>query len=185
MAYLASHFTNSLVFIYDDDNNFITKTVITGYDRDEMYIEVSKGLEKVKLKTRLNLLIIHSAGASELSGTLKSARQGVYEISIYGERQRDVRSTVRHKLNASAVISDMVTDSGSVALNDPLPVIVEDLSSTGILIRSQEMRFEVGAILQVEFEVHGKSVILYCEVLREQFHGGEIFKYGCKLQFLD
>jgi len=83
VANLARNFTDAIVFIYDTDNNLITKTVITAHNRGEMYIEVAKGLENIKPKTRLQLMIIHSGGASELNGSLKSIRQGIFEISIY------------------------------------------------------------------------------------------------------
>jgi len=185
MASLASSFTDAVVFIYDKNNNLITKTIITRHNRNEMYIEVAKGLENVKLKTRLQLLIIHSGGASELNGTLRSIRQGLFEISIFGERQRDVRTSVRRTLNASAAISDMVTDSESEKPPAPIQIVIENLSATGILIKTRTMRMEIGTFLQIEFKLHGKDVILFSEVVREQVHDGDVYKYGCKLHFLD
>lgn len=185
MAYLASNFIDSLVFIYDGDNNLITKTTVTGQGKDEMYIEVTQGLEKIRIGTRLQLLIVHSAGASELNGTLKSVRQGIYEISIYGEHQRVLRTSDRHRLNAVAVISDMVTDSYTESLAEPLPVMIQDISRTGVQIRSRGTRFEMGAILEIEFSVREKSVTIFGEVIREQIHGGDVYSYGCKLCLLE
>jgi len=185
MANLASNFIDAVVFIYDKDDNLITKTIITGHNRNEMYIEVARGLENVKLKTRLQLLIIHSGGASEVSGSLKSVRQGLYEISIFGERHRDVRESARRTINASAVISDMVKDSESEKLTAPIPIVIENLSTTGILLRVRDVRLEMGAFLQIEFKLHGKDVILFGEVLREQRYDGVTCKYGCKLYFPD
>ena len=200
MANLASNFTDALIFIYDSNNNLITKTFVTGHNRGEMYIEISEGLERVKPKTRLNLLILHSSGASELSGFLKSVRQGIFEISIFRERQRDLRTSVRHRLNASAVISDMIIetvlyDDDEIALNTeamtiketllggPIAITIEDLSSTGMLIKSRHIRFDMAAILKIEFVLHGKDVILYGAVVREQVHKNDVYRYGCKLYF--
>ena len=185
MAYLGSRFTGSLVFVYDKDDNIITKTTITGYDRDEMYIEIVEGMEDIKPGTRLKLLIIHSSGASEMKGTLKSIRQGIYEITIYGEYKRGTRSTVRFPLWNSAVISDMATDSGRERLSEPVPVTIENLSSGGVLIRTQGDRFEIGTLLQIEFRAHGKEGLLYGEVVREQACNHGVYKYGCKLFFMD
>ena len=185
MANLASHFTDALVFIYDANYNFIAKTIVIGHDRDEMYIEVKDGLDSVKPRTRLHLRIIHSAGASELKGIFKCARQGIYEISIYGEKQRDVRASTRLRLNASAVISDMITASEIDIPGSHLPVTIENISTTGILIRSNGKRFEMESLLQVEFNLRGKNVIVYGEVVREQAHDAETYKYGCQLKFLD
>jgi len=185
MPYISGHFADSLIFIYDSKNNLITRTTITAHNRDEMYIEVSEGLEKIKPRTRLQLLIIHSTGASELSGFLNSVRQGIYEISIYGERQREVRSSARRTLNASALISDMVTDSTESSLSEPIPVTIENMSTTGILIKTRDARFDIGSLLQVEFSISGKNVILFGEVVREDVRDAGTSKYGCKLYFLE
>jgi len=185
MSYLASHFTDSLVLIYDNESNLIAKTNVTAHDKGEMYIEVSEGLENVKPGTRLRLLIIHSSGVSELRGILKSVRQGIYEISIYGERVRDARSSARYTLNNPAIISDMVTDSKMEELIVPLKVTIENISSTGILVRSLEVRIKLGALLQIEFNAHGKNGIIYGEVIREQICDDCIYKYGCQLIFID
>ena len=185
MANHVSHFVDSLVFIYDSDNKFITKTTVTGYGKEEMYIEVAEGLENIKPGTRLQLLIIHSTGASEMNGTLKSVRQGIFEISIYGERQRDVRTSVRRKLNASAVISDMVSNSEGEAIGTPLPVIIENMSTTGMLISLRDVRLEAGALLQIEFNLGGKIGILYGEVVRVEPDRDGSYRYGCQLYFFN
>ena len=185
MAYLGRSFIDSLIYIYDNENKFITKTIVTGHNRDEMYIEVPKGLEDIKPKSRLQLLIIHPEGASELNGSLKSVRQGIYEISIYGEQQRDVRASTRRTLNASAVISDMVTDNDSENLPAPIQITVEDLSTTGILIDTNDRRFELGTFFEIVLELNGKRAILFSEAVREQKSSDDTYKYGCKLYFVD
>jgi len=185
MAYLASDFTDALTFIYDSKNNLITRTTITGFNRDEMYVEISAGLENVKLRSRLNLLIFRPGGASELSGFLKSVRQGIYEVSIFGEQQREVRTSVRRTLNASAVVSDMVSDSEPGAIYEPLPVTIENMSTTGVLVGTRTMRFKKGSILQIEFDLNGKTAIIFAEVIREDKQSDETYKYGCKLSFLE
>ena len=185
MANSAGHFQDSPVFIYDKNSNFITRTIITGHSADKRYVEVSEGLMNIRPGTRLQLLIFHSTGASELSGTLKNIRKGIYRISVYGERQRDVRTSVRHRINASAVISDMITDSEPEAFHKPIEVTIEDLSTTGLLLRSRTVRFEMESLLQIEFKLHGKDVILFGEVVREQAHNNNVYKYGCKLYFRD
>jgi len=185
MAYMTSQFSDAPVFIYDSKNNLITRTTVTGYNRDEMYIEVSAGLENVKLRSRLNLLIFHAGGASELSGFLKCVRQGLYEISIFGERQREVRTSSRRTLNASAVISDMIADSVEGEIDEPLPITIENMSTSGVLIGTQTMKFDIGTLLQIEFKVGRKTAIIFGEVIREQKQGDGAFKYGCRLTFLD
>jgi hypothetical protein len=189
---MTKHFTDGIVFIYSNDGDLIAKTTVTGHNRDEMYIEVMDGLKDVKPGTRLQLLIVHPSGASEFSATYRTVRQGIYEISIYDERERYVRASVRKQLNASAVISDMDTSGiDKKPLSEPLPVRIENMSTTGILIVSEDTQLDIGALLQIEINVQsprpgttGKTGILYGEIVREEIHG-DLYKYGCKLFFFD
>jgi len=183
MANYTGHFVDSPVFIYDTNNTLIARTKITGYGKVEKYIEVAEGLRNVKPGTKLQLLIIHSTGASELGGVLKSVRQGIYEISVYGEKEREVRATARHALNASAVISDMVHGYETKTPSEPIPVTIVDMSTTGILINSRDNRLDIGALLQVEFNAHKKTCILYGEIVREHADESGAYEYGCKLYF--
>ena len=183
MANYTGHFVDSPVFIYDTGNNLIARTKITGYGKDEKYIEVADGLKNVKPGTRLQLIIIHSTGASELGGVLKSVRQGIFEISIYGEKEREVRNTARRVINASAVISDMVCGYETRTPSEPLPVVIVDMSTTGILINSGDSRLDMGTLLQVEFTVSKKTCILYGEIVRERADENGAHEYGCKLYF--
>ena len=183
MAKSEVDFVNSLVFIYDKNNNLVTKTTVTGHNRDEKYIEVSEGLDKIEPKTRLQLLIIHPHEASEYNGIFVDSRNGKYRILVYDRRKRDVRVSVRRTVNVSAIISDMVLESEAETLEAPLPVVIEDMSTTGILIKSRAMRLEMGALLQIELKAEKKTGILYCEIVREQKKADGAYRYGCQLYF--
>jgi len=184
MAKYSGHFTDALVVIYDNENNFITQTIISGHNRGEMYIEITEGMENIKPGTRLHLLIIHSDGASEFGGTLKSVRQGIYEIPIYGERKREARGSTRHKMNAGALIKEITVDDETITLRDPVDITIEDISKTGILFKSPNLRFIVSVVPQIKVNVNGKETILYAKVVREQKNPDETFSFGCQLVFL-
>ena len=183
MPYLASDYTDSLVFIFDSNNDPIVKTIITGCNRDEMYIEVSEGLRNVKPGTRLHLIVFHSTGASEFGGVYRSVRQGIFEISIYGERQREARASTRHRLDAPAVVRGMAAGAAPGAAAEPHHVTIENMSTTGVLIVSEGARYEIGAPLQIEFTVNERKSLLYANVIREEAKGEDLFSYGCRLNF--
>jgi len=185
MANTTLNFENALVFIYDVNNVLIARTSVIRHSADKKYIEVAEGLDKIEPKTRLQILIVHPSGASECSGMLKSERQGVFRILIYDERQRDVRVSVRRTVNAKAVISDMISEKDAGSFGEPLPVLIENMSTSGILIRSGKTRIDVGTLLQIELRVEKKTGILYGEVLREQMLTGGAYGYGCQLHFFD
>ncbi|MCL2151426.1 MAG: PilZ domain-containing protein [Oscillospiraceae bacterium] len=183
MAKSLTNFTDSLVIIRDNGNNLITETIVTGYNRDEMYIEVTEGMENVKPGARLRLLIIHPDGVSEFSGTLKYSRQGIYEIPIFGEQTRGARATARYPLNADALIKEMVVNSEKVSLRDPIQVSLENISKSGIFIKSPEIRFINDVVLWIEFNVKGKEMVLNAKVVREQKNNDNSYSYGCQLVF--
>jgi len=184
MSNQAGQFADSLVVIYDNDNNYITKTIITAHEKKENYIEIAEGLESLKTGARLNLLIVHSDGVSEFGGTLSAVRKGVFEISLFGERQRDARGAARHTLEAEAIIKDMIIKSKRYTLREPAKVTIENISATGVFLTSPEVRFVIGAVVQIEVEIHGKQTILHGKVVREQQRGDGTYSFGCQLIFL-
>jgi len=185
MARFAGHFTDALVVVYDNEDNFITKTIVTGHDRGEMYIEIAEGLETVKPGTRLHLLIVHPDGVSEFGGTLKCVRQGIYEIPIFGERRRDARGSTRYTINTRALVRDINIGQETVTLRDPISVTVENISKTGVLFKSPELRFIIDAEALIEFEVNSKKTILNAKIVREQHNQDDTYSFGCKLVFME
>jgi len=183
MAKTPDLYTDSLVIIYDSANNYITRTSITAHDKREMIIEVSGNLEHIHTGTRLNLLIIHSNGVSEYGGVLQRGQRGTLEITLFGERKRESRHSSRLPLNAPAVIKTLVVNSVEEKLPAAQQVIVENISSTGILIRSPRVRFVAGSVLQIEFTMNEVDAILYGRVIREQRNKDNSFNYGCQLVF--
>jgi len=185
MANATENFVNALVFIYDSSNVLIAKTSVIRHNPEKKYIEVGEGLSNIEMKTRLQILIVHPTGACECTGMIKSERQGIFRILIYDERQRDVRVSVRRTVHANAVISDMINGTEAGTFSEPVPVVIENMSTTGILIRSGKTRLEVGSLLQIELKVEKKTGILYGEVLREQKLFAGAYGYGCQLHFFD
>ena len=183
MAKFAGQFTDAPIMIYDIHNNFIAKTIISRHNWGQMYIEVTEGLENTKPGTRLHLLIIHSGGVSEFDGTYKCVRQGIFEITIYGERKRDARGSKRLPLNISAQIKEITVNSEIVQLREPVQVTVENISKTGVLVNSPELRLIINVISQIELNIQGRDTILYAKVVREQTNGDGTYSFGCRLVF--
>ena len=184
MASFSGHLTDSLVVIYDVNGVFLTKTIVTSHDKSAKLIEVAEGLDNVKIGARFHLLIVHPDGASEFGGTLRGSRKGVFEIAIFGEKQRGARGSTRHNLNTSAMIREITVNSKRETLETPVNVIIENISTTGVLINSKEMRFSAGSVLQIEFTIQGKNTLLIGKVVREQLKDDGSYCYGCQLLFL-
>jgi len=183
MANIPGQYAGSLVMIFDSNNNFISQTIVAEHNKRDMYIVVKAGLENIKTGSRLNLLIIHSQGASEFGGILKIARKGSNEISLFGEHQRGARAAMRHTLNVPALIRVIIVDTKQEMLYEAQQVIIENISTTGIMVKSPLMLFPIGAILRVESNINGKDAILYGQIIREQLNSDNTYSYGCKLIF--
>ena len=171
------------IIIFDRNRNFITETAVTGYGKDELYLEVSEGLENVALGTRLLLLVLHLDSVSEFGGRLRSVRQGIYEISIYGQRRRDVRSSPRYSFNIAALIKSLVVDRESVTLAFPINATIKNLSSTGLLLHSPDLELVEGILLNIEFVLRDRNTLIHCKVVRRPPEGSDPHSYGCQIIF--
>jgi len=178
-------FKDAWAIIYDSKNNYLTRTVITEHDKKTMNIEIEDSLDNVKVGARVNLLVIHSGGASEFSGTVWKPSPGACEISLFGGRERKGRTSARHVLNIPASIKDLTVNGGQESFREPLQVTIENLSSSGVLIRSPLGGFESGYVLKIEFSINGSDAIIFGKVLREQKNPDFTFCYGCQLIFLE
>ena len=183
MLHITRHCMDCPIYIYDNDRNLIAETVVTGYGRDEMYLEVMEGLQDIPIGTRLRLLVIHANSVSEFSGKLSGLRQGIFEISIHGQQKRDSRGSPRFKFNIPALINNFVVDSEVVKLNSPIRVTIQNISSTGLMIESKELPLVAGTVLNVEFKLHGRDTIILCKVIREPAKGFNPDSFGCQIVF--
>jgi hypothetical protein len=171
------------IFIYDENNNLITETVVTGYGKNEMYIEVSSGLESTAPGTRLRLVVIHPDSVSEFAGKLTSLRQGIYEISIHGQLKRDARGAQRISFNIPGTISTFLINSEVVKLMNPLNITIKNISATGLMIESKDLPLNEGISLNVEFSLNGKNSIILSKVVRTPEPGSDPNCFGCQILF--
>jgi len=184
MAGVAGSFVDALVVIYDKDYNYVTKTVVTGHDRKAMHIEIASVDEELRVGMRLYLLIIHGEGASEFRGVVRTVSFSMSEISLFAEKPRAGRGAVRHTLNVPASVSKLIIDREEHKPNEPMQVTIENLSSTGALVKSPVLYFEAGTILQIDFSIHDREATINARVVREQINSDNSYSFGCQLMFL-
>ena len=183
MIYAPRQCMDNPILIYDRDKNFIAETIVTGYGKDELYLEVSEGLEDVPLGTRLMLLVLHPDSVSEFAGRLRIVRQGIYEISIYGQRRREVRTAPRYSFHIPALIKSLVVDRDNVTLDFPIGATIINLSSTGLLLQSPDLELVEGIQLKIEFVLRGRNTIISCKVVRKSEVISDTECYGCQIIF--
>ena len=168
-----------------DNNNCIAEAIIKEHDRINSTIEISKTLSDYEHGYRLSVLILHPGGTVEFSGTLRKLQGSGREIALFNERHRGARGAPRHKLNSPATIRSLVLENGRQPFAPPLKVVIHDISKTGVLIKSPPGHFDIGSVLELHFNIHGKDAILYATVVRKcDGDDDATIGFGCKLLFL-
>jgi len=175
----------ALAVIYDSNDNFIKKTIITSYDKRLMNIEISDKLKEIKTGARLNILIIHENRASTFHGILRRLQKGVCEITLFDEQKRAGRAAKRFKLGIPAVINTMIINKKQEHFTIPLEVIIDNLSSSGAYIKSPLGGFEVGHIVQLQFSMNEQESVIYGKIVRVEKNVDSTFGCGCQLLFMD
>ena len=186
-------FIDCPVVIYDDDNAYITKAIIASYDRREKSIEIYENeileeLENIKQGAHLDILIIHAGGAVEFSGRMSKIRKnaGLREIMLFNERQREARNSIRHKLNAPALLHSLTAASGEkTPFDPPLQVLLENISTTGALIKAPPTNFELNSILEIHVTIQEKDVLFQGLVTRVHEDPDYGVDLGCKFVFVE
>ena len=173
------------VMVYNDENELIIESAITDHNRTYNTIVISDELRGLENGTPLNLLIIHSAGAAEFRGTLRSLINNAQEIALYNERQREARGSQRHKLNVPAKINCRIIKTGREPFTPPLEIVIDNISISGVLIKSDKKSIELGSIFEIHANIHGKDAILYTSVVREDVNADNTYSFGCRFHFLD
>jgi len=187
----AQNFKGCPAIVYDNYNNYIAKTIISNHNKKEMFIEIPEDLESIAnvnrlhiaQVTRLKILIIHPGGAVEFNGTRRRIRNGISEIALFNERPREARTSVRHKLEFPATITNMTDKSGQKYFNPPLDITVENISTTGALITAPPGHFGLEAVLEIHLNIQGSDVMLRGRVVRRQEQGEDPATYGCRFIF--
>jgi len=171
------------VIISDIDGRPITKAIITAHDSTDQTITVAGEVRALEPDTRLQLLIIHSGGASEYQGIVDSRLIGIgrrsRDIRLYNGRQRTGRAATRHEINARGVIKSVVIAAIKRPLPIPLPVLVKNISKTGLLITSPAGHFNLGSVLEVIINRDEMDALFLCKVVREMHIDEMTSNFGC------
>jgi hypothetical protein len=160
-------YENCPTVVYDSDGTLIKRDVIIEYDRRYMTIRIKDSLDDVKNGARINVLIIHSSGVSEFNGTMRGLINNTREISLFNQSHRTGRASARHKINVPAVIKKMMAGAKYMPLPVPLDIVVDNISTTGALIKAPPGYFTVGADVEITITIDDKDTVVYGSVVGE------------------
>jgi len=174
--------TNCPVIVYDDKNTLIAKSIISEHYISDMIIRISNELREVQEGDRINLMVIHPASAITYSGTARRIRASMREVTLFNERQREARASLRHNLDSPA-IAKILKDGTPQSAENPVPVVVANISTTGAFIKSPVGSFEMGSKVEIDINIQDRRVLLYGTILRAVRNSDGSRSYGCKFFF--
>jgi hypothetical protein len=166
------------VFIYCSEDNYITEGIIQHHDPDWNYISILESL-KEHATNHLEVVILHPGGVSEYKGTIRELNN-YREIALFKHHERHGRDSGRHNIYEPARIC--VVDAANNPITSPMKLLVENISTSGILIKSPEDYFKLHQNLEININISGKEVVLYAEVVRIKENNNN-FDVGCHFNF--
>jgi hypothetical protein len=166
------------VFIYCPEDNFIAEATVLEHDINWNVIVISESL-KDHSASRFEIIILHPGGVSEYKGTPRTLH-GFREIALFKHHQRKGRSSDRHAIYEPAEIT--VVSADKKPISPARLLLVENISTTGVLIKSPEDYFNVKSILELKITISGKEVILYAEIVRIKENNNN-YDVGCQFIF--
>ena len=166
MNHMENNYDGSPVIIYNSDGEYIANATINEHNIEDMTISISDRLDSAPDGTEISVLIINPDEIFEFFATVESWRDGVREISLYEQRKRAMRASPRRKVNTPASIRGAFVGTEYHAFSTPLAVMVDNISSTGALIKTPIEHFSVGHVIEIILNLDGMDSFLYGEVVR-------------------
>ena len=180
MASAMWDFENCSVLVYTEDGGFVAEGMVVEHDRNDMSVVISHPLSDIRQGVRVNLLIIHSGGASEFLGTARKTVGSTREITLFNHRHRTGRTSTRHQVNTPAMVRHLLVNGEMQPLAEPIEVLVVNISTTGALLKCKEGSFSVGMVMEISLKIGDNDTILYGTVVRDNPCADGNCDYGCQ-----
>ena len=163
----------------------VVDTQIVEYDRVKNTISVNTWKLEHYINRGVSVLAFTSDGLYEYMGTVRRGRNvgtGRYvEIGLFKGKELENRAYTRYPLRLEGVVEGIRLSGLNMPLDGPIPIISENISASGILIKGPAKRFKLNHELQMRFIMEGKVAVFNCIVVRIIENDETITEYGCKI----
>lgn len=166
----------------------IADTMIMEHDRKRQTISVDDrffGEGCVERLKYLSLLILQKSSILECKGSLRRRNAyGYREIALFHQQEKESRSTKRYVVKTPAKIENLVITGNLFSLNKPLDVMVENISTKGMLIQTRVGVLRIGADFLLKMNIGGSITMIHSTVVRIHGENESLGEYGCRLNYL-
>ena len=163
-------------------NQLVAKTVILDYDSERMAITVDGSNFQMKENEKVSLLVLHASSVYEYLGIVRRKDvSGRQEITLFKGHEKEDRESIRYVVNVPGKVEGIFIGNMKAALNPPPEILIVNISTSGILMRTMASTFNVGTSFQFSMSINSNKTVLTAIITRVNHLGNNEFEYGCSL----
>ena len=179
MAVIGGNYLNCPVLIYDDEDNNIARTKIIEYDSNSKRVVLEETPPELKDGDTCRLLILAEPSPLEYQGRMRKDLWGTH-IALFRGQEREARGAVRHKVNMSAFIENLIVEGRAYALHTPQKIQLMNISVGGMRFRAPRNTINHGDRFQTSVVLKDEKKLLIAEVVNTTENHPQISEYGCR-----
>lgn len=174
--------SNCRIILYTlEGHEQIADTYIKRFDsnRDIGVID-AYNFEKIGSQ-KVTALVFDRTGLIECNGTLRDGFGLEKEICFFKTNVKNDRGATRYDVNMMGnIVAVLKKDSGSIE-KDIFQCHVENMSATGVLIRTPSERLKIGDVPSITCYKDGHKMQIVAEIVRIHTTSVQEDKFGCRI----
>lgn len=175
-------FVDCKVIIYDyESKRLVAEATVLEHDRALLTITVDNRVFAGKEVEQVSLLILAGDIIYEYEGNIRKANaRGRRPIALHHGQQKEDRAATRYIVNLPARVETVLIAGKPVALRSPLEVVVVNISTEGVLIRTAIGALNIRTSFQLQMTISESDTVINSCVARIQPVDSQNAEYGCK-----
>ena len=152
----------------EKSDELICQTTVTEYDRQKRVITVDGHCLPGQEAVRVTLLVVSDRHMVESAGIARRLPgSGRWEIPLYHVKVKENRGATRYAVRTRAKVLRISMAGRMIPLDEPLEVAIVNISTSGVLISTDDPNLQVGSQLQLQLRTAGGDTAVNSAVVRE------------------
>jgi len=179
MSVLIGDFTGCSVLLYDTKGKHLGSTTIIEHDRRDRQIEVEEIPSGLNINDTCRVFILTSPTPCEFSGKLKKVGSDLL-IAMFQGQEKENRAATRYPVKTPARIEALIVDNKANELQEPIYVILINISTSGVRFRAPYFALIEGDIFRINLTINNTGKTMTAEVINSLDNGTKSSDYGCR-----
>lgn len=165
-----------------EDNQTIADTEIISFDSNTNSILIPAESIQDKKFYRISAIIFAKDSLYKFHGTIRGTVRGQgIEVFLSKRETEKERQAARYPVDLWGKIEGVYTDGKINIFNNEIPVNAVNMSSNGILLKTETGLFQIGEIYSLLLKTDVGTLKMECEIIRTQGTGTRSKNYGCRI----